>query len=316
MRIVVALGGNALLHRGEVPDAEIQRQRVAGAARALSKIAGANQLVICHGNGPQVGVLAEESQGDRDLTRPYPLDVLVAETQGMIGYWLAQELHNAAPGSSIATILTQAVVDLDDPGFETPSKPIGQLYTERAAWEQTLRHGWRVAADGTGWRRVVASPRPMRIVEIDAITTMLDAGVTVVCGGGGGIPVAQDADGRLHGVEAVIDKDLTAALIARDVEADQFIVLSDVAGVLSGLGTLDERPLDVVAAGDAAHYPAGSMRPKITACGWFTEQTGKVARIGSLDDAGAVIAGRAGTLVTTAAGSASETAVIATHADA
>lgn len=297
MRIVIALGTNALLHRGDTPDAEIQRQHVSEAACALAPLARAHQLVICHGSGPQLRVLAEETQEDPDLTRPYPLDALLAEAQGVVGYWLADELHNAAPDCSLAAVLTQTVVDAGDPAFEIPRRRIGQLYTERAAWQRAVLRGWRIAAEGSGWRRVVPSPRPVRIVEIRAIEAMLAAGVTVVCGGGGGIPVAEDATGSFRGVEAVIDKDLTAALIARDIHADLFVVLTDVPGVLSGPGTFDERLLEVVAASDADAYPAESMRPKITACGWFAGQTGHEARIGSLNDAAAVVAGRAGTLI-------------------
>jgi carbamate kinase len=202
MRVVVALGGNALLERGEPPDAVIQRRHVRQAAAALAPLTARHQLVLCHGNGPQVGVLALESQSDLSLSRPYPLDVLVAQTQGMIGYWLVQELYNAGAAQRAACVLSQVIVDSSDAAFGHPSKFIGTGYGEDEAQALAARLGWTIAADGSRWRRVVASPRPLGLVEIETIRSLVDAGVLVVCGGGGGVPVARLANGELAGVEA------------------------------------------------------------------------------------------------------------------
>jgi len=214
VRIVVALGGNALLEREERPDAVIQRRHVRQAAAALAPLAAGHQLVLCHGNGPQVGLLALESQADASLSRPYPLDVLVGQTQGMIGYWLSQELRNAGVAQPVACVVSQTVVDPSDPAFGHPSKFIGASYDQGEAEALAARRGWVIAADGPGWRRVVASPRPRGLVEIETIRSLADAGVLVICGGGGGIPVVRSDGGELTGVEAVVDKDLTAAELA------------------------------------------------------------------------------------------------------
>ena len=299
MRIMVALGGNALLERGEKPDAEIQREHVRRAAAALAPLARDHQLIICHGNGPQVGVLAVESEADPNLSRPYPLDVLVAQTQGMIGYWLVQELQDAGVEQPAVAVLTRVVVDRDDPAFTRPTKFIGSGYRRDQAERLAAERGWSIAADGERWRRVVPSPRPLRIPELASITGLLEAGTIVVCGGGGGIPVAEDASGGLVGVEAVVDKDLTAAHLAVALDADRLLVLTDVSAVMRDFGTPRATPISTLALEDLPdlHLPAGSMGPKIQACEAFTTATGRPSAIGALPEAAAILAGSAGTTI-------------------
>jgi len=302
VRIVVALGGNALLQRGERPDAAPQRHHVAEAATALAPLAAAHQLIICHGNGPQVGVLAEESQADPALSAPFPLDVLGAQTQGMIGYWLVQELRNAGINRPIAALVSQTLVDPADPAFSHPAKFIGPVYEEMHARLLAARLGWSVAADGPNWRRVVPSPRPLGLVEIDTIRALADAGTLVVCGGGGGIPVTRAADGRLSGIEAVVDKDLTAAALAISLDADRLLVLTDVPALMRDFGTPAAAPISAIDTTALAglNFPAGSMGPKVLACAEFALATGKPAAIGGLADADAILHGQAGTAITAA----------------
>ncbi len=299
MRLVIALGGNALLQRGEAPDATIQREHVRTAARALAPLARDHDLVLCHGNGPQVGVLAMESAADTLLTRPYPLDVLVAQTQGMIGYWLVQELHNAGIQKPLVALVTQTVVAADDPALAEPSKFIGPVYAREEAERLAAAHGWSIAADGGTWRRVVASPRPQRFVEDSTLALLVDAGVVVVCGGGGGAPVVVDDDGDLTGLEAVVDKDLVSALLATTLRADRLLLLTDVAAVMLGFGTPGAKAIDHLDLETAARLelPAGSMGPKVAACVAFSRATGQPAGIGALSDAAALLAGTAGTTI-------------------
>ena len=300
MRIVIALGGNALLVRGEKPDAAIQLHHVEAAAEALAPLAADHDLVICHGNGPQVGLLALESQADASLTRPYPLDVLGAQTQGMIGYWLAQSLRNAGVRKPVLAVVTQTVVDQHDPAFGRPTKFVGPVYDHDQATALAERHGWTVAPDGPCWRRVVASPEPRRLVEQDAITRLVESGTVVVCGGGGGAPVVEDGSGTLHGVEAVVDKDLTSAQLAIALHADRLVLLTDVPAVVRDFGTPAAKPLRHLDLDDLAHleFAPGSMGPKVEACHRFVEATKFPASIGSLTQAAAVLAGTAGTSVT------------------
>ncbi|MDJ0344721.1 carbamate kinase [Streptomyces sp. H10-C2] len=300
MRIVAALGGNALLRRGERPDAGIQLDHVRAAAQALAPLAEHHELIICHGNGPQVGMLSRESESDPALTRPYPLDVLVAQTQGMIGYWLAQCLRNAGVTKPVLSLITQTLVDPSDPAFAAPTKFIGPVYDHRRALVLADRNGWAVAADGDRWRRVVPSPDPQRIVEQASITRLLDAGTVVICGGGGGAPVIDDGAGGLQGAEAVVDKDATSALLAIAVHADRLLVLTDVPAVMEHFGTPQAAPLDHLDLDEPAglHFPAGSMGPKIAACRHFVSATGRSAAIGSLSEATAVLNGTAGTTIT------------------
>ncbi|MCU1693408.1 MAG: carbamate kinase [Frankiales bacterium] len=299
MRVVVALGGNALLRRGERPDAGPQLVHIEAAAAALAPLAREHELLVCHGNGPQVGLLALESGADRSLSSAYPLDALVAQTQGMIGYWLSQALTNAGVGKPVLALVTQVLVDADDPAFGTPTKPIGPVYEREGAERLAVQHGWRVAADGPHWRRVVPSPLPVRVLEQPVAEQLLAGGAVVVCGGGGGAPVVEDADGRLRGVEAVVDKDLTAALLAVALRADRLLVLTDVPTVVDHYGTPDAVPLRSLTLEQVAarRFPAGSMGPKVEACAQFVRTTGSPATIGRLEDAAALLAGTAGTTV-------------------
>lgn len=298
MRVVVALGGNALLRRGDRPDSAIQIEHVAEAAPALAKLATDHELVLVHGNGPQVGMLALESAADENLTEPYPFSDLVAETQGVIGYWLQQGLANAGLATPVVTLVTQTVVDGSDPAFADPTKFVGTTYGESAAHDLATTRGWTVRRDGTGWRRVVASPLPQRIVEIGTARRLLEDGTTVVLAGGGGIPVVDGPQG-LAGVEAVVDKDHVAALVAAELGADLLVLLTDVAGVMADYATPRQRLLGRVgpAALEAMSFPAGSMGPKVAAACRFVSDTGGKAAIGSLSAAGEVIAGTAGTQI-------------------
>ena len=298
-RIVIGLGGNALLRRGETADATIQLDHIRDAAPALARIANATDLALVHGNGPQVGMLALERENDHALSATYPLDALVAETQGLLGYWLQQAIGNAGLSRRIAAIVTQTVVAADDPAFGAPTKFIGPVYTEARARRLSADLGWSIAADGPSWRRVVASPAPVRVIETSIIGDLLQLGVTVICAGGAGCSVVLD-HGELHGVEAIVDKDYVAALLAVELGAEQLVLLTDVAAVIAGYGTQNARPIgDVtVEALAAEEFPAGSMGPKVAAACHFASVTGRMAVIGSLDDVDAVVAGTAGTRIT------------------
>lgn len=300
MRVVVALGGNALLQRGERPDADIQLAGVRRAMRALAPIAAEHELVVTHGNGPQVGVLALESAADQSLTRPYPFDVLGAETQGMIGYWLLQSLQNVLPGRQVCTLLNQTLVSAADPAFDDPTKFVGPVYSEEEAKALAAENGWSVRQDGKYWRRTVPSPKPQRVVETRLIRQLLESGTTVVCAGGGGVPVIRDETGRLTGVEAVVDKDLTASLLAETLEADALLLLTDVPTVMRGYGTPDATPINNATPAQlrAEKFPAGSMGPKVEAVCRFVETTGDMAAIGALEDAADILAGKTGTIIT------------------
>lgn len=299
MRILAALGGNALLERRERPDADIQERHVQRAVDHLAPLARSHELVVTHGNGPQVGVLANESALDSSLSRPYPFDVLGAQTQGMIGYWLAQALRNAIPTQQVAAVVCQTVVDGADPAFGEPHKFVGPVYDEVAAKNLAAERGWDVAKDDMGWRRIVPSPEPREVVELPAVQALLARQVLVVCAGGGGVPVVRDQHGHLHGVEAVVDKDLTAALLADRLDADMLLVLTDVAAVEIHHGTPEARPIQrtTVAELRAHTFPAGSMGPKVEAVCRFVTATGRTAVIGQLEDAERLVAGEAGTLV-------------------
>lgn len=297
--VVVALGGNALMRRGEPVRAATQRENIRVAARALAGLmAEGHQLVITHGNGPQVGLLA--SQGEAAGKSAFPLDVLGAETEGMIGYVLQQELDNAYTGTArFATLLTQIEVDPKDPAFDAPSKPVGSVYSESDAKRLAEQRGWSIARDGNSWRRVVASPRPVRILEIEVIRLLVEQGVTVICAGGGGIPVAQRADGAYLGVEAVIDKDHASGLLAAELHADAFLMLTDVSAVFTGWGTPAQQALGDVTPQKLTvlDFAAGSMGPKVQAACDFVNRTGGMAGIGALADASAILAHQAGTRV-------------------
>lgn len=300
MRIVVALGGNALLARGERPDADVQEANVRRAVAALAPLAAEHELVITHGNGPQVGVLAMQSAADPRLTTPYPFDVLGAQTQGMIGYWLLQALQNRLPGRQVAAILNQTLVSAADPAFERPTKFVGEVYAEHEARRLAVERGWTVREDVGGWRRAVGSPRPQRVVETPLIRTLLGTGAVVVCAGGGGVPVVRDDLGELTGIEAVVDKDLTSAVLAEALDADMLLVLTDVPAVMRGFGTPDEAAIhrETPAGLRRLELPDGSMGPKVDAVCRFVEVTGGTAAIGALEDVAAIVAGTAGTIVT------------------
>jgi carbamate kinase len=297
-RAVVALGGNALLRRGEPPEAANQADAARAAATALARVSGTHQLIVTHGNGPQVGLLALMSSAYTETT-PYPLDVLGSETEGQIGYVLELELDNAIPGEATVTVLTRVVVDAADPAFATPSKFIGPVYAERQARALSERHGWAVRRDGDAWRRVVPSPEPQRIVQLDAIKRLVDDGFLVVCAGGGGIPVVDDAVGHQQGVEAVIDKDLASSLLAGELGAETLVLATDVPAVYADYGTAAERPIiRATPAGlRASRFAAGSMGPKVEAACRFVERTGARAAIGSLSDINHVLNGTSGTQV-------------------
>jgi carbamate kinase len=299
MLLVVAVGGNALLHRGEVPLAETQEKNIAVAAGALAPLAADHGLVITYGDGPQVGLLANESSADPALPSPYPLDVLVAQTQGMIGYFLLQGFENALPGRQVASLICQTKVAADDPAFERPTKFIGPDYPETEARRLAGLQGWQIRPDGSAWRRVVASPEPLAIVELPVIRRLVADGAIVICAGGGGAPVLQDGDGHFRGAEAVVDKDLSTALLARDLGADALVILTDVASVETGFGTDTARPIGrtTPAALRALKFPPGSMGPKVEAACRFVEATGKPAMIGQLDDAAGLVRGTRGTVV-------------------
>jgi carbamate kinase len=299
MRIVVALGGNALLRRGQALTAENQRANVRRAAEALSPVASQHQLVISHGNGPQVGLLALQAAAYAAV-EPYPLDVLGAQTEGMIGYMIEQELGNLLPFEvPFATILTMVEVDPQDPAFAAPAKPIGPLYTEDESQRLAAERGWSMARDGDKFRRVVPSPLPQRIFEIRPIRWLLEHGTIVVCSGGGGIPTAYGPDGKLHGVEAVIDKDRASGLLAQQLEADFYIMATDVDAVAIHWGTPQEKRVHRASPRALAgfDFAAGSMGPKVEAACEFAQRTGKTAAIGALGDIGKILDGTAGTLV-------------------
>ena len=302
MRIVVALGGNALLHRSERPDAAVQQANIDRVATALAALAHDHEIVLTHGNGPQIGLLAMESASDPALSAPYPLHLLGAQTQGMIGYWLLQAMQNSLPGRQVAAIINQTLVEANDPAFENPTKFVGEVYDEAEARSLAERRGWTVKPDGDKWRRVVGSPKPQRVVETRLIRLLLTSGAVVICAGGGGVPVIRNEKGHLEGVEAVVDKDLTAAVLAEALEADALLVLTDVPHVVRGFGTPGATPIlrATPAALRRELFPAGSMGPKVDAVCRFVEVTGDMAAIGRLDDAVTIIAGTAGTVVTPA----------------
>jgi len=298
MLVVVALGGNALLRRGEPLEADVQRRNTAAAAAAIGEIARHHDVVVTHGNGPQVGLLALQSAAYGKVA-PYPFDVLGAESEGMIGYVLAQALGNVLAGRRIATLLTQVVVDPDDPAFRAPSKPIGPLYGEDEARRLAAERGWCVAPDGPGFRRVVPSPEPREVIEIETIRLLVEAGVVVVCAGGGGVPVVITPGGMVRGVEAVVDKDLSAAFLARALGADALLILTDVPAVYTDWEGPRQRPLRTATPAGlrGCRFARGSMGPKVEAACRFVEQTGKPAGIGALPEATATLRGEAGTRV-------------------
>ena len=305
MRIVLALGGNALLRRGEIPDATTQRHNLRVAAPALAQAAAEHELFIVHGNSPQVGLLAMESETDPALTRPYPLADLVAESQGLIGSWIQQALLRE--GCTATALVTQVLVDGSDQAFTSPSKHIGPLYDEATAHHLALKRGWTVRRDGGGWRRVVASPLPVSVLGLARAEQLVAPGAPLIVGGGGGVPLHRyQVEGLTEHredtvpVEAVIDKDHTAALIAERVSADLLVILTDIAGVMTDYGTLEQSLIEHATPGELSmtRFAAGSMQPKVSACCRFVRSgVDRRAAIGSLDSLTQVLAGTAGTQI-------------------
>lgn len=300
MRIIVALGGNALLKRGEPMTADAQHTNVRIAAAALADLARDHQIVVAHGNGPQVGLMALQAASFAPENL-WPLDILGAETEGMIGYLIEQELMNALPkGTDCATLLTRVEVDPRDPAFDKPTKPIGPVYSTAEAKAVRAEHSWAMVEESKGGlRRVVPSPLPVAILGIRPIRLLVEAGVCVICAGGGGIPVVREPDGTMKGVEAVIDKDRTSALLAQALNADILLMLTDVEAVFRDWGGPDQTAIGSITpdALDAMTFAAGSMAPKITSACDFVRAGGTMAGIGRLQDARAIVEGRAGTQV-------------------
>jgi carbamate kinase len=300
MRIVVALGGNALLRRGQPMTADQQRENVRVAAQQLAPIAEGNELVISHGNGPQVGLLALQAAAYEDV-EAYPLDVLGAQTEGMIGYFIEQELGNILPFERpFASVLTMVEVDPEDPAFGDPTKFIGPVYEREEAERLAAAKGWAIRADGEKWRRVVASPEPKRIFEIRPIRWLLERGCVVVCTGGGGIPTMYLPGTRtLVGAEVVIDKDRASAMLAEQLEADLFVMATDVDAIYRDWGTPDQAAIGRITPSEleALPLPAGSMGPKAEAAMGFVRRTGRRAAIGTLAELGGVVAWERGTRI-------------------
>ncbi len=300
MRVVIALGGNAILKRGELLTAENQRQNIRRAAVAMGQVIEAgHQVIITHGNGPQVGLMAlQDAAYDQALASPF--DVLGAETEGMIGYLIEQELGNIIPAKNqVATLLTQVEVDATDPAFRNPAKQIGPIYGRKEAAALAARHGWVMVPDGSHFRRAVASPKPKRILEIGVIRLLIEHDVTVICTGGGGIPVIRRKDDSYIGIEAVIDKDHASGLLAREIKADALLMLTDVDGVYLGWGTEQQQRLKIAKPKELNSYSfaAGSMGPKVQAAIDFVSGGGRLAGIGKLEDALEILEQRTGTII-------------------
>lgn len=300
MRIVIALGGNALLQRGEPMTAKAQLANVRIAATALADLARDHEIIIAHGNGPQIGLMALQGMA-YNPDKPWPLDVLGAQTDGMIGYMIEQELMNALPkGAKCATLLSRVEVDPNDANFKTPSKPIGPVYSADDAAKAKSDHGWTMVTESTGGlRRVVPSPLPLKILGLDAVNALLESGHCVICAGGGGIPVMRNAKGQMEGVEAVIDKDRTSTVLALGLEADALLLLTDVEAVYENFGSPQQKAIGETTAKamNKLEFEPGSMRPKVSAASAFVNAGGKLAGIGKLEDARAILEGRAGTRI-------------------
>jgi carbamate kinase len=298
MLIVTALGGNALLRRGEKMDASVMEENVKRAAAALAPIARQHQLVITHGNGPQVGLLALQSAAYSQVPS-YPLDVLGAETEGMIGYLIAREIHNQVPSKQVVTLLTQTVVQNSGPAYDAPSKFIGPVYSQAEAEIIQAKRNWKFKPDGDAFRRVVPSPEPCGIIETPVIRKLVHDGVIVVCAGGGGIPVTLNQEGKLIGVEAVVDKDLASAWLAIELQADILLLLTDIDGVYLDWGKPNQQRIEKITAAELQklQFPAGSMGPKIEAACRFVSVEGKMAVVGALEDASKMMNGQAGTCI-------------------
>ncbi len=298
MLVVAALGGNALQRRGDTLDAATMERNVKRAAAALAPIARQHRLIVTHGNGPQVGLLALQAAAYTAVA-PYPLDMLGAETEGMIGYLLCRELTNLLPGKEVLTLLTQTVVSNQGEAFTSPKKFVGPVYDQATSEKIHAERGWSFRMDGDAYRRVVPSPEPCRILELPAIRRLSDENTVVICAGGGGIPVTFDHDGLLCGVEAVVDKDLASSWLAIEMQADALLLLTDVDGIYLDWHSPEQKRLGRVTIAELAqhNFPAGSMAPKIEAASRFMRAEGKLAIIGALEDAGIMLEERAGTSI-------------------
>ncbi len=298
MKVVMALGGNALLRRGEPLTEAVQRRNVKVAAEAVAQVAAQHQAIVTHGNGPQVGLLALESEAYEEVP-PYGLGVLGAESQGMIGFLLEQALRSRLPDKCVATLLTSVLIDPADPGLKRPTKPVGPVYRETVARALAILRGWSITQDGDGYRRVVASPAPQEILELKAIRALTEADVLLICAGGGGVPLVRQPDGELLSIDGVVDKDRTSALLAENIQADVLLLLTDVSAVVHDWNTplAQEIRQATVSELRALRLPEGSMGPKVEAACRFVERTGGRAVIGALSDAAAMLEGNAGTQV-------------------
>ena len=300
MRVVIALGGNAILQRGEPLECGVQRKNIRKAAESIAKIARDHQVILTHGNGPQVGLLALMNESYKDVA-PYPLDALGAQTQGMIGFMFEQELRNQMPGCKVCTVSTQTLVDTSDAAFSDPDKFVGPVYSKEESEEMLKANPeWTIKADGEYFRRVVPSPQPQEILELPSLQHLISSGdITVICGGGGGVPVTRTADGKLEGVEAVIDKDRASRVLAEGIDADAFIILSDVEAVATNFGHPDSKDIRCATpeAMDQFGFAAGSMGPKVEAATQFVRNGGKMAAIGSLEYAAEILTSDSGTVI-------------------
>lgn len=298
MKVVIALGGNALLRRGERADADVQMANVRIAAKAVAEIAKEHNVVLTHGNGPQVGLLALQADAYKDVT-PYPFDVLGAESQGMIGYMVAQCVGNDLPDRQVVNIITQTEVDPNDPAYSDPRKFVGPVYDKETAEKLAAERGWTVAADGKYFRRVVPSPQPKKIVEIDTIRQLVDSGAMVIASGGGGIPVVRNEQGKLEGSEAVIDKDMSASIMAAELDADALLILTDAPSIALDWGTPDQKEIKEVSPEKLQEYnfAKGSMGPKVDAVCRFANTGKGFGAVGRLEDALDILNGKAGTII-------------------
>lgn len=298
MRIVVAIGGNALLQRGQSPTISTQRLNIKLACESIVKIAQNNEIIITHGNGPQIGLLALLADAYKSV-KAYPFDVLGAESQGMIGYLLAQELKNQLPKKQIVVLLTQVAVASDDIAFLKPTKFVGATYSEEETKRISQTNNWIFANDGNAFRRVVPSPLPQRILEVESIKKLLHPETILICLGGGGIPVTQDSEGNYTGIEAVIDKDFSSALLAEQIQAERLVILSDVKNVMKDWGTANETPINKISHTEleAMLFTDGSMGPKVSAACQFVRKTNAIAHIGLLSETDQILQQTSGTTI-------------------
>jgi carbamate kinase len=298
MRIAIALGGNALIRRGESSSIESQLHNISEAVKAIAEIAKEHTVVITHGNGPQIGLLALQAEAYQEV-KSYPLDVLGAQTQGAIGYLLTQEIRNCLPEKEVVTLLTQVEVAIDDPAFDRPTKPIGPFYSKEEADKLATERGWNFACNRDSYRRVVPSPEPLRIMELATIEKLVSSGVLVICAGGGGIPIVVNSLGEVRGVEAVIDKDLATAVLANKLKLDALLILTDVDAVYTNWGTPEAQAIREATPELLQSYTweTGSMAPKIEAACRFVQSTGGYVGIGRLEDAAGILARQMGTIL-------------------